>query len=112
VLRPNQDTKCLKPLFSTYTGRDFLIEGKWPNLGEHPKLVELFNGPPPIYHSKIHHPDNERIGPYGSEETISGKIRAITQEEAIAVGLLDRSYSNARLEEDLEKYLSTVLGRD
>jgi hypothetical protein len=109
VLRPNQDTQCLEPLFSTYTGRDFVIEGKWPKLGHHPKLVELFDATPPIYHSKMYHPDDEEVGPYGSAEYINGELRKISQEEAIAVGLLDRSYSNARLEEDLEKYLFTVL---
>ncbi len=107
VLRPKPRTAALKPLLAAYSGREFVIEGKWPRLGNYPELAAVFDGPPPIYHAKRHHPDNESIGPYGSEESPSGELRALSKKEAESIGLTDQSYSFCRLEEEFEEYLAS-----
>lgn len=105
-LRSIPNETRLEPLFAAYSGRDFVMEGKWPNLGNYPKLRSLFDGLPPIYHSKKNHPENKSVGPFGSSEGVDGALRQITEEEAMAVGLIDGTYRSCRLEEEFEKYVS------
>lgn len=94
-----------------YSGKEFVINGKWQIIGNRVDLLKLFPADAEIYHYKKDNIDNDHIGMYGSAESPNGVIRKITEEEAKDVGLLDNSYEACRLEENLQELLCKIYKR-
>lgn len=100
-------TPILRPV---YSGTSLIEAGRWVRLGHRADLLKLFPNAPEIYHAKVHHPANPKIGPYGSAETPTEELRQLTETEANEIGLTNNSYRQVRLEEELEQFLNDTLG--
>jgi hypothetical protein len=96
-----------------YSGAEFIANGRWKIIGHDEELQSLFPAEPEIYHRKQAIPGapelEAMIGPYGSGETASGRLRDLTKEEAEEVGLLSGEYEQIYLPGSLEKYLNAKL---
>jgi hypothetical protein len=96
--------------FPVYTGKALVVSGRWSRIDHREDLLDLFPKSPEIYHSKSDNPSNDRIGPYGSGETVTGELRELTESEAKQIGLIQGTYRQVMLEEEFEKYLQETLG--
>jgi hypothetical protein len=97
-------------VYPVYSGREMVIRGRWRRIGHREDLLGLFPKSPEIFHSKSDNRSNDRIGRYGSGETITGELRDLTEAEAREIGLIQRTYRQGMLEEQFEKYLQETLG--
>ena len=88
-----------------YTGEEFIETGRWRIIGHDDALLSLFPAEPEIYHYQYQDKPRPGIGPYGSGETISGRLRPLTKEEAEDLGLLTGTYRAVYLPDLLEEYL-------
>lgn len=93
-----------------YSDDRLIAEGRWRIIGHDPALLALFPAEPEIYHRNV--PQQRygpEIGPYGSGETASGKLRHLTRTEAEEIGLLNDDYRQGYLSYQLEEYLNRKL---
>jgi hypothetical protein len=115
-----------RPFFS---GLEGVSSGRWSIIAHRPDWLALFPHEPEYYHSKRDFPDDDSIGPYGSAETASnykGKrdrrdvveyssngesfvLRHLSKREAQEIGLLEISFFQCGLEEQVEAYLKKLL---
>ncbi len=108
-LRPFQPEDTPEPLLPVvYSGNDAIKDGRWKVIGNDPQLLACFPAKPEIYHMKKYHLDDDLIGPFGSAENDDDELRAIDEDEARAVGLLDDSYQTGWLEERVPVCLETM----
>ena len=77
-------------------------------IGNCPELLKFFPEKPEYYHNKKDHPDDDSIGPFGSAENEDDELRAIDEEEAREVGLLDGSYPTTTLDEAIPEFLCAL----
>ena len=76
-----------------YSDEDPILAGRWRIIGHDEELRLLFPSDPEIFHRPQQtYPGEPQIGPFGSAETVSGKVRDVSQDEAQRLGLLDGSY--------------------
>lgn len=76
-----------------YSDDDPIWAGRWKVIGHDEQLRSLFPAEPEIFHRPQQtYPGEPEIGPFGSGETVSGKMRNVSQDEAQRLGLLDGSY--------------------
>lgn len=87
-----------------------IVKKQWRIVGHNADLCVLFPAEPEIYHYPRTGKGYEKIGPYGSGETASGKLRDLTHEEAEEIGLLNESYRPFYMSEHLGKFLNSKLG--
>jgi hypothetical protein len=95
--------------YPVYSGRGFVVSGRWRHVGRRDDLLKLFPKSPEIYHSKMDTLTNDEIGPFGSAESIAGELRTLTESEALEVGLMQGTYRQIMVEEQFEKYLNEHL---
>jgi len=93
-----------------YSGDPSMAHGRWKIIGHDERLLSLFPADPEIYHYQHKDKPNPDIGPYGSGETASGKLRPLTKEEAEELGLASGEYRQTYLPEVLEEHLNAKLG--
>jgi hypothetical protein len=87
---PPKDSVVEHPV---YSDEDPILAGQWKIIGHNERLRSLFPADPEIFHRpQKTYPGEPEIGPFGSGETVSGKMRNVSQEEAQRLGLLDGSY--------------------
>ena len=90
-----------------YVGEESIDDGSWPIVGHDEKLLEHFDRDPEIFHRNNPDLPDPMIGPFGSGETASGRMRELSEAEANEIGLLDRSYSQVLLPQQLEDFLKS-----
>lgn len=93
-----------------YSGQRAVASGRWQVVGNNPDLLALFPSDPPIYHSKMSWPNEDQIGPFGSAESASDRLRPISKQEAKEVGLLTGEYRCVLMEDEFEEFLANRLG--
>ncbi len=79
-------------------------DGTWPVVGHDEGLLAAFPSEPEIYHWPD--PTWPGIGEFGSAETAADVRRDISEAEAREVGLLDGTYCQVYLEEELQAKLA------
>jgi hypothetical protein len=94
-----------------YDGEEFIQGGQWKIIGHDATLLSLFPAEPEIYHYQRSDVPRPTIGPYGSGETASGRLRAISKEEAQELGLLSGKYRSVLTPQQLEERLNQELSR-
>jgi hypothetical protein len=76
-----------------YSDEDPILAGRWKIIGHGEQLRSSFPPEPEIFHRpQKTYPGEPEIGPFGSGETVSGKMRKVSEAEAQRLGLLDGSY--------------------
>lgn len=90
-----------KPFRIFFSGAHGVAEGWWKVIDNRQDLLSLFPGKLEIFHSKADHPNDSKIGKYGSAETASGRLRVLSKSEALAIGLLTNRYQTCYMEEEL-----------
>jgi hypothetical protein len=102
-------TAPLRPagLRPVYVGDESIADGSWPIVGHDEKLLEHFDRDPEIFHRKNPNLPNLGIGPFGSGETASGRMRELSEAEASEIGLLDGSYRQGLRPNQFEKFLKS-----
>jgi hypothetical protein len=93
-----------------YTGDQLVASGRWKIIGHDEKLLTLFPREHEIYHYPQSVPGNPQVGPYGSGETPSGRLRNLTKEEAQELGIVGGKYRQGYTPQYLETYLNSELG--
>lgn len=93
-----------------YTGRRMISTGRWRKIARREDLLHKFSSLPEIYHSKADHAADPAIGPHGSAETADGRLRPISESEAVEVGLANGTYRQIMVEEQFEGFLEQSLG--
>ncbi len=92
-----------------YSDDERIADGRWRIVGHHADLATLFPAEPEIYHRpKPERPDH-KLRPYGVGETAAGRIRPLQEGEAKEIGLLDGTYRQGYLSENLEALLNRRL---
>jgi len=95
-----------------YSDNVFVASGRWQIIAHDEDLRSLFPAEPEIYHTEdLLDEDNPKIGPYGAGETVSGKLRQLTKNEAEEIGIFSSDYNQVCLAEELEDYLNRTLRR-
>lgn len=104
MLRPSWRPECVgKPVYSSLRP---VRDGQWRPIDIRADLLRLFPGEPEIYHRKSgHNQQDPLIGEYGSAETPSHVLRAMSKDEAESVGLLSGEYEQCLLPERFVQYL-------
>ena len=106
VRRPHVTQAALGgPVRVIHTDDRRLAEGAWWVLGRDAVTVERLGVEPEIYHSPRSR-SVETHGEFGLAETADGRLRRISREEAEAVGLLDDTYRQVLLSEEVERRLT------
>lgn len=105
---------ALKPLGRpVYSSKRAVDKGVWRIVARNTQLLTLFPADPEIYHAKRHHTEDPLIGPFGTAEAVSGEtLRALSEEEAKTIGLLDGSYRQVVLEDSIVEYLHRLNATD
>ncbi|EWT01043.1 hypothetical protein N865_11865 [Intrasporangium oryzae NRRL B-24470] len=88
-----------------YTDDRLVVSGAWTVVGHDEALLALFPSDPEIYHSPEPAWPGVDLGEFGAAETASGEMRLLGVEEARAIGLLDGSYQQSFMPEELERLL-------
>lgn len=103
--------------YPVYSGHHFVGTGRWRRIGCEEELLKQFPQNPELFHPKQLHESDDSIGPFGSGETSTGTgpdrtdvLRNLTESEAREIGLLDGTYRQLMLEEQLEQHLARVIG--
>jgi hypothetical protein len=106
---PLHPTAPLRPtgLRPVYVGEESIGDGSWPIVGHDEEPLEHFDQDPEIFHDNDPNLPDPMIGPFGSGETASGRMRKLTEAEANEIGLLDESYRQFLLPQQLEDYLKS-----
>jgi hypothetical protein len=89
-----------------YTDDARIVDGTWPVVGHDKTLLAAFPNEPAIYHAPDLTWPGIRIGPFGSAETARGVLRDLTEQEAHEVGLLNGTYRQIHMANDLQQRLS------
>jgi hypothetical protein len=92
-----------------YSDDKSIVDGRWKIIGHDEGLLSLFPSDPEIYHYQHEDDPDPEIGPYGSGETASGRLRALSKKEADELGLTSEEYRQAYMSEYLENYLNKKL---
>lgn len=92
-----------------YSDDERIAGGSWKIIGHDEDLLTLFPPEPEVYHYQHEDDPDPLVGPYGSGETASGLLRALTKEEAAELGLLTGEYRQTYMSETLENYLNSKL---
>jgi len=105
--KPLSRASHLKPLqYPIYSGRAFVANGRWQIIGNYPHLLPLFPSVPELFHSKRDNENNPKIGSFGSGESPNNALRQLSEAEARTLGLLDGSYRQCLLEQEIEALLN------
>jgi hypothetical protein len=96
---------------AVYSDDDFISSGRWQIIGHDEALVALFPEPEIYHRPQPAISGVPPVGPHGSAETASGRLRDIDREEAEDVGLLDGTHHQVYPPEILEKSLDLLVGR-
>jgi len=91
-----------------YTDDELLREGKWRIVGHDDALRAQFPSDPEIYHAPGLNIPGIDYGEYGLAETAAGNTRFVGPDEAGEVGLLDHSYRQVQMSEDLQELLDSL----
>jgi hypothetical protein len=78
-----------------YTGDSFIKSGRWRKIDHREDLLECFSANPELFHSKADNLNDPAIGPYGSAETSLGELRNLSESEATAFGVIQRTYPSS-----------------
>jgi hypothetical protein len=89
--------------YPIYTSDDLVASERWKKIDHVEDLLALFPTEPEIYHEPQIIEGGPEIGPYGSGETASGRLRNLSKEEAEEIGLLSGEYDQIWLAEFLEE---------
>jgi hypothetical protein len=89
-----------------YSSDEPVAGGRWRVVGHDKGLVELFPRPE-IFHRPD--PDEPDVGPHGAAETASGELRALSREEAEAIGVLEPDFRQTWEPDALEEHLSALV---
>ncbi|WP_143162626.1 hypothetical protein [Couchioplanes caeruleus] len=89
-----------------YTEDRLVATGAWKVVGHDEDLLALFPSDPEIYHGTDLQWPGVDLGEFGAAEKASGEIRLIGSDEAREVGLLDGTYRQSYIAEDLERMLN------
>jgi len=81
--------------------------GVWKVVGHDESLIALFPEPE-IYHAPNPNASDPTLHGYGAAETVDGRLRPISEEEARRVGLTDGSYDQGYLSEHLDRIITTI----
>ncbi|HEX6919978.1 MAG TPA: hypothetical protein VF314_07100 [Actinomycetes bacterium] len=93
------------PVRVIHTDDQRLAQGAWWVLGRDAAWVERLGVEPEIYHSP-RSCNGEAQGEFGLAETPDGRLRRVGREEAEGIGLLDDTYRQVLLSEEVEKRLA------
>ena len=107
---PAADWKPDRWRLPIYTGDRLIASGRWLVVANRKDLLQLFPGQPEAFYDKEFRKYDDRIGPFGSAESPSGTLRALTKEEAESVGLIGGTYERGLLGEEFEALLEEKLG--
>jgi hypothetical protein len=91
--------------YPVYTDEHLIAQGQWRIVGHDEKLPSLFPAEPEIYHRNEPTIPNPLIGKFGAAETAAGRLRQLDEKEARDVGLLDGTYHQVLLGEELQNRL-------
>jgi hypothetical protein len=93
--------------YAVHTDEQQLISGIWKVVGHNETLIPSFPEPE-IYHAPDERSPHPELHGYGAAETADGRLRPISKEEAIRVGLVDGNYDAGFLSEYLEFRLPAI----
>jgi hypothetical protein len=88
-----------------YTDSKFASRGQWRYVGDRLDLLAFYPAEPEIYHLKSDNLKNPEIGPYGSAERASNRLRFLSEEEYRTSPIANSDYRQIMLEEQVEKWL-------
>lgn len=91
-----------------HTDEEGIREGTWKIIANVPDLVSLFPDSPIIYHDGSVEVPGIDYGEFGLAENSAGDLWKIDREEASRVGLLDGTYRQSRMSEEIASYLDSL----
>jgi hypothetical protein len=115
---PSPDFKPQPTALPIFFHKLGVTTGRWTVVGHLENWRDLFPNPPEYFYAKRYYKDLESIGPFGSAETSrdfdspvgeSSPLRALSEEEAHAIGLLDNDFFQSGLMEAVEAHLQRIL---